>query len=251
MKFNTIPEVIQDFKKGRMVIVIDDEGRENEGDLVIAARFADAEAINFMIKHGRGLVCVPMEGKRLDGLGLQPMFENNQDPYKTAWAISIDAKKGVKTGISAHDRSVTVKALIYPKTKPADLMRPGHMFPLRAKEGGILTRAGHTEAAIDLAKLAGLYPAGVICEIINEDGSMARTSDLLKFAVKHKLKICSIADLIEYRRISEKLVKRVASTNIPTVFGLFKLHLYESAVDGSHHIALVRGNVRTDRKSVV
>ncbi|MDP8230828.1 MAG: bifunctional 3,4-dihydroxy-2-butanone-4-phosphate synthase/GTP cyclohydrolase II [Candidatus Gorgyraea atricola] len=243
MRFNAIQDVISDFKRGKMVIVIDDEGRENEGDLVVAARFADKDAINFMIKHGRGLVCVPMEGKRLDGLGLHPMFEDNQDPYKTAWTISIDAKKGVKTGISAHDRSVTVKALINPRTRPSDLVRPGHIFPLRAKQGGILTRAGHTEACVDLARLAGLYPAGVICEIIKEDGTMARTPDLVKFSKRYGLKICTIADLIEFRRRSEKLVKRIVSTQIPTEFGKFKLHMYESAIDGSHHVALVKGDL--------
>ncbi|MEE8317582.1 MAG: bifunctional 3,4-dihydroxy-2-butanone-4-phosphate synthase/GTP cyclohydrolase II [Candidatus Omnitrophota bacterium] len=251
MKFDTIPEIIKDLKKGKIVIVIDDEGRENEGDLVIAARFSDAEAINFMIKHGRGLVCVPMEGKRLDQLGLQPMFENNQDPYKTAWAISIDAKKGVRTGISAHDRSLSIKALINPRTGPQDLVRPGHVFPLRAKEGGVLTRAGHTEACVDLAKLAGLYPAGVICEIINEDGTMSRTPDLIKFSKRHSLKICTIADLIEYRRRSEKLVTRISSTELPTEFGTFKLHLYESSIDRSHHIALVKGTIRVNETPLV
>ena len=245
MKFNEIKEILQDFKNGKMVIVIDDEDRENEGDLVVAAEFADAGTVNFMIKHGRGLVCVPMEGKRLDVLGLQPMFENEQDPYKTAWTISVDAKKGVTTGISAHDRSLSIKTLINSRTKPDDLMRPGHIFPLRAKEGGVLTRAGHTEACVDMMKLAGLYPAGVICEIINEDGSMARTLDLIKFSKKHKLKICTIADLIEFRRRSEKLVSRIVSTTLPTEFGAFKMHLYESSIDKSHHIALVRGNVNT------
>ena len=245
MKFNAIPEIIEDFKKGRMVIVIDDEGRENEGDLVVAAKFASKEAINFMIKHGRGLVCAPMEGRRLDELGLHPMFESNQDPYKTAWAISIDAKRRVTTGISAHDRSVTVKALINPRTKPSDLMRPGHVFPLRAKEGGVLTRAGHTEACVDLARLSGLYPAGVICEIISEDGSMARTPELIKFSKKHGLRICAIADLIEYRRRSEKLVKCIVTTELPTKFGVFKLYLYESSIDKSHHVALVKGDVRS------
>jgi 3,4-dihydroxy 2-butanone 4-phosphate synthase/GTP cyclohydrolase II len=245
MSFNAIPEIIQDLKKGRMIIVIDDEDRENEGDLVVAAEFADSDAINFMIKHGRGLVCVPMEGKRLDELDLHPMFENYEDPYKTAWTISIDAKSGISTGISAYDRSVTVKTLIDPKTRPDDLVRPGHIFPLRAKEGGVLSRAGHTEACVDLMKMAGLYPAGVICEIINEDGTMARTPDLVKFAKKHSLKICSIADLIKYRRLSEKLVKRIVSTDIPTEFGTFKLYLYESSVDESHHIVLVKGNLKT------
>lgn len=251
MKFNTIPEVIDDLKKGKIVIVIDDEDRENEGDLVIAAEFTDREAVNFMIKHGRGLVCVPMEGRRLDELGLHPMFENNQDPFKTAWTISIDAKTGIKTGISAHDRSVTIKTLIGRKTKPGDLVRPGHVFPLRAKDGGVLTRAGHTEACVDLMKLAHLYPAGVICEIINEDGTMARTPELIKFSKKHGLKICTIADLIEYRRRSEKLVNCIVSTDLPTEFGIFKLHLYESSIDKSHHIALVKGDVRTNEGVLV
>jgi len=251
MRFNSIPEVIADLKKGRMIIVIDDEDRENEGDLVIAAEFASPEAINFMIKYGRGLVCVPMEGKRLDELDLHPMFESYEDPYKTAWAISIDARKGIKTGISAHDRSVTIKTLINPKTKPDDLVRPGHIFPLRAKEGGVLTRAGHTEACVDLMKLAGLYPAGVICEIINEDGTMARTPELIKFSKRHGLKLCTIADLIQYRRLSEKLVKRIASTELPTEFGQFKLYLYESSVDNSHHIALTMGNIRPAETTLV
>ena len=251
MRFDSIPEIIKDFKKGRAIVVIDDEDRENEGDLVVAAQFADKEAINFMIKYGRGLVCVPMEGSRLDELGLHPMFEDNQDPYRTAWAISIDAKKRTTTGISAHDRSITVKTLINPKTKPEDLVRPGHIFPLRAKEGGVLTRAGHTEACVDLAKLSGLYPAGVICEIIDEDGGMARTPELVKFSKKHGLKICTIADLIKYRRISEKLVRRVVTTHVPTDFGDFKLYMYESTVDSSNHIALVRGNIRTSETVLV
>ena len=251
MRFDSIPEIIKDFKKGRAIVVIDDEDRENEGDLVVAAQFADKEAINFMIKYGRGLVCVPMEGSRLDELGLHPMFEDNQDPYRTAWAISIDAKKRTTTGISAHDRSITVKTLINPKTKPEDLVRPGHIFPLRAKEGGVLTRAGHTEACVDLAKLASLYPAGVICEIIDEDGGMARTPELVKFSKKHGLKICTIADLIKYRRISEKLVRRVVTTHVPTDFGDFKLYMYESTVDSSNHIALVRGNIRTSETVLV
>lgn len=245
MKFNPISEVIHDLKKGRMVIVMDDEGRENEGDLVAAVEFATPEAINFMIKHGRGLVCVPMEGRRLDELGIHPMYENNKDPFKTAWAISIDAKKGITTGISAHDRSVTIKRLINPKAKPDDLVRPGHIFPLRAKQGGVLTRAGHTEACVDLMRLSGLFPAGVICEIINEDGTMARTSELVAFAKKHGLKICTIADLIEYRRKSEKLITRVCSTNLPTQYGTFRLHIYESKIDSFSHLALVKGNVTT------
>ncbi|MBU1061247.1 MAG: bifunctional 3,4-dihydroxy-2-butanone-4-phosphate synthase/GTP cyclohydrolase II [Candidatus Omnitrophica bacterium] len=251
MKFNTIPEIIRDLKKGKMVIVVDDEDRENEGDLVASASFVTAETINFMIKHGRGLVCVPMEGKRLDELGLHPMFENNEDSFKTAWVISIDAKTGVRTGISAHDRAVTVKSLINPRTRPSDLTRPGHIFPLRAKEGGVLMRAGHTEACVDLMKSAGLYPAGVICEIINEDGSMARTPQLIRFSKKHRLKICTIADLIGFRRRSEKLVQCISSTQLPTEFGAFKLRLYESNIDDYHHIALIKGNIRTNQSVLV
>ncbi|MFH1479386.1 MAG: bifunctional 3,4-dihydroxy-2-butanone-4-phosphate synthase/GTP cyclohydrolase II [Candidatus Omnitrophota bacterium] len=241
--FNTIKEAVNDLKRGKTIIVIDDEDRENEGDLVCAAQFADKEAINFMIKHGRGLVCIPMESRRLDELGLHPMFEDTEDPFKTAWTISIDARHGVDTGISPHDRSVTVKTLIDPKTKPSDLVRPGHIFPLRAKEGGVLTRAGHTEACVDLMKLGSLYPSGVICEIINENGTMARTPDLVKFSKKHKFKICTIRDLIEFRRRTEKLVEKVVSTELPTDFGIFKMHLYRSKIDDSHHIALVKGKI--------
>jgi len=251
MRFNTIPEIVKDLRKGRMVIVVDDEDRENEGDLVAAASFAAPSTINFIIKHARGLVCMPMEGERLDRLGLHPMFEDNQDTFKTAWAISVDAKKGTTTGISAHDRSITVKALINPKIKPDDLARPGHVFPLRAKDGGVLTRAGHTEACVDLMKLAGLYPAGVICEIINDDGTMARQKDLEKFSKKHKLKICTIADMINYRRRSERLVNCVASSQIPTHYGIFKLYLYESSIDRYQHIALVKGNVKGKKDVLV
>ena len=251
MKFNPIAEVISDLKKGRMVIVIDDEDRENEGDLVVASQFATPEAINFMIKHGRGLVCVPMEGSRLDELGLHPMYEDNKDPFKTAWAISIDAKKGVTTGISAHDRAITIKTLINPRAKPDDLIRPGHIFPLRAKQGGVLIRAGHTEACVDIMKLSGLYPAGVICEIINEDGTMARTQELVEFSKKHGLKICAIADLIEYRRRSEKLVDRVCSTYLPTEYGNFGLYVYVSRIDNFNHLALVKGDVRTKEPVLV
>ncbi|MDO8602765.1 MAG: bifunctional 3,4-dihydroxy-2-butanone-4-phosphate synthase/GTP cyclohydrolase II [Candidatus Omnitrophota bacterium] len=251
MKFNTIPEISKDLKKGRMVIIVDDEGRENEGDLVIAAEYATPQAINFIITHAKGLVCMPMEGSRLDELGLHPMHEENQDTFKTAWAISVDAKKNTTTGISAHDRSVTVKALINPGTMSADLARPGHVFPLRAKDGGTLTRAGHTEACVDLMKLAGLYPAGVICEIINNDGTMARQKDLVKFAKKHKLKIGTIAELINYRRRSEKLVTCIANSQIPTDYGVFKLYLYESSIDRYQHMALVKGDVKGKKDVLV
>ena len=243
MKFNTIPEIIGDLKKKRMVIVIDDKGRENEGDLIMAAQFANPNKVNFMAKYGRGLVCVPMKGKRLDALGLHPMVNQSRDSYKTAWAISVDAKKNVTTGISAHDRSYTVKALADSKARKDDFIRPGHIFPLRASEGGVLVRAGHTEACVDLLKIGGLRPIGVICEIMNEDGTMARTPELFKFAEDHKLKICTIADLIKHRRKSEKLVKRTIETTIPTNYGKFKLIVYESTVDSDHHIALVKGDV--------
>lgn len=251
MKFNTIPEIIKDLQKGRMVIVVDDEDRENEGDIVVAASFAAPSAINFIIRHARGLVCMPMEGKRLDELGLHPMFEDNQDTFKTAWAISVDAKKGTTTGISSHDRSATIKTLINPRTKPDDLARPGHVFPLRAKDGGVLTRAGHTEACVDFMKLAGLYPAGVICEIINDDGTMARQRDLEKFSKRHKLKICTIAGLINYRRRSEKLVACIASSRVPTDYGMFKLYLYESSIDKYQHVALVKGDVKGKKDVLV
>ncbi len=242
MKFNIIKEVIEDLRKGKQVIVIDDEDRENEGDLIMAGSLTRPSDINFMAKYGRGLICVPMEPVRLDELDLQPMSTKAPDPYRTGWAISCDTKNGITTGISAHDRARTINVLADPKTKPGDLVRPGHIFPLRANEGGVLVRAGHTEACIDLLKLARLFPVGVICEIMKDDGSMARTYDLLEFARAHSLKICATADLIEYRRRSEKLVKRIAETVIPTDFGKFKVFVYESAIDRYHHLALVKGS---------
>lgn len=237
--FNTIEEIIDDLRAGKMVIVVDDEERENEGDLIMAASFVKPDDINFMAKYGRGLICVPMEGKRLDELGLYPMSEKSQDRFSTAWMISVDAKDGISTGISAHDRAHTIQVLINPATKPEDLIKPGHVFPLRAKEGGVLVRAGHTEACVDLMKLAGLYPAGVICEIMNEDGTMARIPQLLEFAKKFDLKICSIPDLIEYRRKREKLIERITETILPTQFGEFKLYLYKDKINDYYHIALV------------
>lgn len=228
---------------GRMVIVVDDEDRENEGDLIMAGSFTKPSDINFMIKHGRGLICVPMEAKMLDSLDLHPMSLGMRDPYKTGWAISCDARAGVTTGISAHDRAKTINILSNPGTKPGDLVKPGHIFPLRANEGGVLVRSGHTEACVDLLRLAGLYPAGVICEIMNDDGSMARMNDLAGFSEKHGLKICSIAALIEYRRRSEKLVKVIARTNIPTPYGDFKVFVYESVTDKYHHMVLVKGRL--------
>ena len=243
MKFNTIEEIIKDIKKDKMVIVIDDESRENEGDLVMSAASATHEAVNFMAKHGRGLICVALEGVRMDELNLHPMFTGAHTPFGTAWGISVDARDGTTTGISAHDRAKTIKVLIDKKAKPQDLIRPGHIFPLRAKEGGVLVRAGHTEAAVDLARLASVYPAGVICEIMKEDGTMAQTNDLLEFAKIHNLKICTVRDLIQYRSKREKLVKCITKTKLPTEFGEFELYVYGSKTDNHHHLALVKGDI--------
>ena len=243
MKLDSIEEILHDVKCGRLVIVVDDEARENEGDLIMAGAFTKPSDINFMVKHGRGLICVPMEGARLDELDLHPMAAKTHDRYRTGWAISCDAKKGITTGISAHDRARTINILANPKAKSSDLVRPGHLFPLRSNEGGVLVRAGHTEACVDLMRLASVYPAGVICEIMKDDGSMARLPDLLEFAKLHGLKICTIAAIIEYRRRSEKLIKRIAETKIPTEFGVFKAYVYESITDKYHHLALVKGKM--------
>src|SRR5882672_10533084 len=225
--FNSIPEIIKDLRDGKMVIVMDDEGRENEGDVLISAEFIKPEHINFMAKEARGLICVPMEETRLNDLGLHPMKDdlnhNKHQRCNTGWAISVDAVKGVTTGISAFDRAQTVKILIDPESQPGDLVTPGHLFPLRARRGGVLVRAGHTEASVDLMRLGGLCPAGVICEIMNEDGTMARTNDLIQFAQTHALKICTIDSLIEYRRRYEKLVERVVETKMPTEYGEFNM----------------------------
>lgn len=241
--FDSIDAILDDVRQGRMVIVVDDDDRENEGDLMLAAGFATPEHVNFMAMHGRGIICVPMEGKALDRLALHPMVSPSEDPMKTAWTISVDARRGISTGISAHDRALTIQVLLNPKTAAEDLVRPGHVFPLRAKEGGVLRRAGHTEAAVDLARLAGLPPAGLICEIMKDDGSMARREDLLAFAKTHRLKMCTIAGLIEYRRKQEKLVRRVVTTRLPTVAGEFELVCYETSVDDRQHVALVKGPV--------
>jgi len=222
--FSPIEDILKDLKQGKFVIVVDDEKRENEGDLVIAAQFSNPSAINFMIKEAKGLVCVPLAKERIKELALLPMhLEPGNDPFKTAWRISVDAAAGVTTGISAYDRARTIEVLVNPQTLSTDLIRPGHTFPLEAKEGGVLVRAGHTEAAVDLARLSGLYPAGVICEIIKEDGQMARLSDLVEFSKKHNLKICTIASLIEYRRKKEKLIKLIEKINLPTNYGNFVL----------------------------
>ncbi|GAW91414.1 bifunctional 3,4-dihydroxy-2-butanone-4-phosphate synthase/GTP cyclohydrolase II [Calderihabitans maritimus] len=240
--FNTVEEAIEDIRQGKMVIVVDDEDRENEGDLVMAAEKVTPEAINFMATYGRGLICVPLIGERLDELDIQPMVTHNTDNHETAFTVSVDSKY-TTTGISAHERALTVKALLDSNTRPQDLRRPGHIFPLRAKDGGVLRRAGHTEAAVDLARLAGLYPAGVICEIMNDDGTMARVPQLINFARKHQLKIITIADLIEYRRRTEKLVRRVENTRLPTRYGDFIAVAYENILDGECHIALVKGEI--------
>jgi len=245
--FNSISEIVEDLKKGKMVIVVDDEDRENEGDLVISASFVRPEDINFMARFGRGLICVPMEEERLRLLELDPMLKNTlqanaEDPFKTAWMISVDAAKGVTTGISAHDRARAIEVLINPKSRPEDLARPGHIFPLRSRRGGVLVRAGHTEASLDLMRLAGLYPAGVICEIMNDDGSMARLPQLLEFAAKHALKICTIASLIEYRRKKEKLVEVIVETKLPTKFGEFRLVVYRDKTNSQTHLALCMGS---------
>lgn len=248
--FHKVEEILEELKKGKFIIVVDDESRENEGDLVLAASFAEPEKINFMIKEARGLVCVSMEKERLDTLGLHPMVpssyyleHNVKDPYGTAWAMSVDARTGTTTGISTYDRAMTIKVLIDPQTKPPDLIKPGHLFPLQAKEGGVMVRAGHTEASIDLMKLAGLYPAAVICEIINDDGTMSRLPQLKEFAKKHELKICSIKDLIGYRRKKEKLIEFVGEATLPTRYGKFKMKVYESTVDDTLGVALIKGGV--------
>lgn len=249
--FADIPSAIKDIKKGKIVIVVDEPDRENEGDFVCAAEKITPEIINFMAKYGRGLICLPIVGERLDQLEIEQMVDNSSEVKEASFTVSIDAKKGITTGISAYDRALTIKTVINPKTKSSDLIKPGHIFPLRYREGGVLVRAGHTEAAVDLAKLAGLYPAGVICEIMNEDGTMARLPELIKVAKKFKLKIITIADLIEYRRKHEKLVKKLYSVELPTKFGDFNLHLYEDSVTGEHHLALVKGEVNGKKNVLV
>ncbi|MPM40354.1 Riboflavin biosynthesis protein RibBA [bioreactor metagenome] len=242
MKFNTIPEAIEDIKNGKMIIVVDDEDRENEGDLLMAAEKVTPEAINFMATYARGLICMPVIGSRLDELSIGAMVENNTDNHCTAFTVSIDAVT-TTTGISAHERSDTVQAVLAPQTKPEDLRRPGHIFPLRYVEGGVLRRTGHTEAAVDMAKLAGLYPAGVICEIMNEDGTMARVPQLMDFAAKHNLSIVTVAELIKFRKTTEKYITRAAETKLPTKYGDFHLIAYENSLDKKCHVALVKGDV--------
>ncbi|MCU0848542.1 MAG: bifunctional 3,4-dihydroxy-2-butanone-4-phosphate synthase/GTP cyclohydrolase II [Spirochaetes bacterium] len=243
MKASPIPDAIEDLRNGRMIILVDNEDRENEGDLVVAAEFCTPEVINFMAVHGRGLICAPVTQERAEALGLDLMVRNNNDRFGTAFTVSVDAREGTTTGISAHDRARTVNVMIDDGTEPEDLRKPGHIFPLAAKNGGVLVRAGHTEGAVDLARLAGLKPAGVICEILNDDGTMARRPDLDKFAVKHGLKIATISDLIHYRQHKERLVRRLASAMLPTDYGDFQIIAYETEVGDSTHVALVKGAV--------
>jgi 3,4-dihydroxy 2-butanone 4-phosphate synthase/GTP cyclohydrolase II len=248
--FITIEQAIEYFKEGKLIILVDDEQRENEGDLVCAAEKATPEIINFMATHGKGLICMPMKGERLDQLELPPMVAVNTDSHKTAFSVSVDART-CATGISAFERCQTIKTLIDPQTKAEDLVRPGHTFPLRVFEGGVLKRAGHTEAAIDLAVLAGMYPAGVICEIMAADGTMARLPQLREFAETHNLDIASIADLIKYRMRNQHLIRKVAEVNLPTKYGDFKALVYESDLDSQHHIALVKGDIRGKKDVLV
>jgi len=251
MGLSNIAEAIKDIKAGKFVIIVDDEDRENEGDLALAAEKVTTEAINFMAKHARGLICLPIIGKRLDELGIPLMVGENTSKFSTAFSVSVDAKHRVSTGISAADRAQTIKAIIEPVTKADDLARPGHIFPLRAREGGVLVRAGHTEAIVDLAKLAGLYPAGVICEIMSEDGSMARLPQLEVMAEGFGIKIVTVADLIAYRRRHEKLVHRVAETRLPTRYGEFTAIAYKSDIDPDEHLALVMGDISTEEPVLV
>lgn len=243
MSFATIEEAIAHIRAGKFVVIVDDEDRENEGDLVVAAEKVTPEHINFMAREARGLICVPIIGRRLDELKIPMMVQDNTSSHGTAFTVSVDYKVGTTTGISAYDRAATIRALIDPKARPEDFARPGHIFPLRYQEGGVLVRAGHTEAAVDLARLAGLYPAGVVCEVMNEDGTMARLPQLEAFAQKHGIKIITIAQLIAYRHQHERLVQRVATARLPTQWGEFIIHAYRSLVDPNEHVALVKGDI--------
>ncbi|MEA5476785.1 bifunctional 3,4-dihydroxy-2-butanone-4-phosphate synthase/GTP cyclohydrolase II [Pseudanabaena galeata UHCC 0370] len=243
-QFDSIPDALNDLKSGRLIVVVDDENRENEGDLIGAAQFATPEMVNFMAVKARGLICLAMTGDRLDRLDLPLMVDRNTDSQQTAFTVSIDAVEGTSTGISAEDRSRTIQAAINPNTRPNDLRRPGHVFPLRAKDGGVLKRAGHTEAAVDLAQMSGLYPAGVICEIQNDDGSMARLPELIEYAKLHNLKLISIADLISYRLAHDRFVQREAIAKLPSLFGNFRVYAYRNTIDNTEHLAIVKGDLR-------
>jgi 3,4-dihydroxy 2-butanone 4-phosphate synthase/GTP cyclohydrolase II len=249
--FDSIESIITDLRRGKLVIVVDDADRENEGDLILAGQFVTPAAVNFMAKHGRGLICVPTHAERLQQLGIDRMVHQNRESFRTDFQVSVDAARGITTGISAADRARTIQIMAAPTAVPDDLVQPGHVFPLRARPGGVLQRAGHTEAAVDLVRLAGLRPIGVLCEILNDDGTMARLTQLYKFAKKHRLKMCTIADLIEYRRTREKLVEHVEVVKLPTDYGDFDLHLYRSKLDGQHHLALVHGDVAGQEKVFV
>ncbi len=251
MQFDAVDDVVNDIAKGRIVIVTDDADRENEGDLVMAAEKVSPDAVNFMSKHGRGLICVPISNDRAEQLGLQRMVVQNREMYRTDFTVSVDAAHGVTTGISAHDRAATIRTIANPESSPDDLIQPGHVFPLRAKDGGVLRRAGHTEAAVDLAQMAGLQPAGVLCEILHDDGTMARLPELMEFRKKHKLRICTIQSLIAHRRLREKLVELEQVVKLPTDYGDFDLHLYRSKLDGNHHLALVKGRIDSSQATLV
>jgi len=249
--FDSIDSVIEDIRAGRIVVVVDDEDRENEGDLIMAAEKITPAAVNFMTKFGRGLICVPITMDRAEQLGLQRMVADNRESQRTDFTVSVDAARGITTGISAADRAAAIRILADPATKPSDLVQPGHVFPLRAKPGGVLRRAGHTEAAADLAHLAGLRPAGVLCEILHDDGTMSRLPELQRFRREHGLKLCTIRDLIAYRRTSEKLVVKEQVIRLPTDYGDFDLHMYRSVLDDTHHLALVRGDISPDEPTLV
>jgi 3,4-dihydroxy 2-butanone 4-phosphate synthase / GTP cyclohydrolase II len=241
--FSSIQEAIEDIREGRMVVVCDAEDRENEGDLTLAAQFATPEAINFMAKHGRGLICLALTPDRCDELGLDLMAAKNESAFQTAFTVSVEAREGITTGISAHDRAHTIQVAIDPATRPRDLVQPGHIFPLKAKAGGVLERTGQTEAGVDLARLAGLTPAGVICEVMNDDGTMARVPDLERYCATHRLKMVTVADLIAYRRQHDKLIERVVEAQLPTTFGDFQVVGFRSLVDDKHHVAMVKGDI--------
>ena len=251
MTLATIQEAVEDIRAGKFLIIVDDEGRENEGDLAIAAEKVTPQAINFMARYGRGLICIAMTGERLDDLRIPMMVHDNTSKFASPFTVSVEARHDVTTGISARDRALTVKALIEPATKPDDISRPGHMFPLRARDGGVLVRAGHTEAVVDLVKIAGLYPSGVICEIMSEDGTMARLPELESIAAAHDIKIISVAQIIAYRRLHEKLIRRVAEASLPTRYGDFLAVAYKSAIDPDEHVALIRGELDGDRPVLV
>ena len=248
---STIPEILADIKAGKMVIITDAEDRENEGDLVMAAQFGTPQAINFMIKHARGLVCLPMNDELVDRLRLPQMTQKNGAQYGTNFTVSIEAAEGISTGISAADRAHTIQTAVSPEVRPEDIVQPGHIFPLRSQKGGVLVRAGHTEAAVDLAQMSGLMPAGVICEILNDDGTMARMPELMKFAEEHGIKIGTIADLIEYRSRTESLLEEMGDTLVHTPWGEFRQHVYVDKLSGETHLALVKGEISADRETLV